>query len=42
MVLVSIGITCIARVKSATAYAIVFGWFAVVVLLGVGAAALFS
>jgi hypothetical protein len=42
MVLVSIGITCIARVKSATAYAIVFGGIAGVVRLGVGAAALFS
>lgn len=42
MVLVAIGITCIAKVKSGTAYAVVFGWFAVTVLLGVGVAALFA
>jgi len=42
LVLVSIGLTCIAKVKSGTAYGIVFGWFAVVVLLGTGVAALFA
>ena len=42
LVLVSIGLTCIAKVKSGTAYAIVFGWFAVTVLLGTGIAALFA
>jgi hypothetical protein len=42
MVLVSIGIACVARVKSGTAYAVAFGWFAVTILLGTGAAALFN
>jgi hypothetical protein len=42
LVLVSIGITCIAKVKTGTAYAVVFGWFAVVVLIGTGIAAAFS
>jgi hypothetical protein len=42
MVLVAIGITCIAKVKTGTAYAVVFGWFAVLVLFGVGIAAAFS
>jgi Yip1 domain len=42
MVLVAIGITCVAKVKSGTAYAVAFGWFAVTILLGTGAAALFN
>lgn len=42
IVLVSIGIACIAKVKSGTAYAVAFGWFAVTILLGTGIAALFS
>lgn len=42
MVLVSIGITCVAKVKSSTAYAVAFGWFAVAILFGTGLAALFS
>jgi hypothetical protein len=42
MVLTAIGLTCIAKIKSGTAFAVVFGWFAVAILMGVGAAALFS
>ncbi len=42
LVLTAIGITCISKVKSGTAYAVVFGWFAVVVLIGVGLAAAFA
>jgi Yip1 domain len=42
LVLAAIGITCISKVKSGTAYAVVFGWFAVVVLGGVGIAAAFA
>jgi len=42
LVLVSIGLTCISKIKSGTAYAIVFGWFAILVLVGTGAAAIFS
>ncbi len=42
LVLTAMGITCISKVKSGTAYAVVFGWFAVVVLIGVGLAAAFS
>jgi hypothetical protein len=32
LILTTIGITCIGKVKRGTAFAIVFGWFAVVVL----------
>jgi Yip1-like protein len=42
LVLGAIGITCISKVKTSTAFAIVFGWFAVLVLIGVGAAAVFA
>ncbi len=42
MILGAIGITCICKVKRAAAFAVVFGWFAVLVLIGVGATALFS
>ncbi len=42
IVLVAIGITCVAKVKSGTAYAVAFGWFAVGILFGTGLAALFS
>ncbi len=42
MILVAIGITCIAKVKTGTAFAVVFGWFAVLVLFGVGINAVFS
>jgi hypothetical protein len=40
LVLVAIGIPCIAKVKRGTAFGIVFGWFAFTVLLKVGLAAL--
>jgi hypothetical protein len=42
MILVAIGITCISKVKTGTAFAVVFGWFAVLVLLGTGIAAVFA
>ena len=42
MVLTAIGITCICKMKSGTAFAVVFGWFAVFVLLSVGITAAFS
>jgi Yip1 domain len=42
LVLTAIGITCISKVKTGTAFAVVFGWFLVVTLVGVGAAAAFS
>jgi hypothetical protein len=42
LVLVAIGVACVAKVKRGTAFAIVFGWFALVVLLQVGLAAVFS
>jgi hypothetical protein len=38
----AIGITCISKVKSSAAFGVVFGWFAVLVLFGVGMAAAFS
>jgi hypothetical protein len=40
LVLVAIGIPCIAKVKRGTAFGIVFGWFAFTVVLKVGLAAL--
>ena len=39
LVLGAIGLTCITKVKSGAAFAIVFGWYAVLVLIGVAAAA---
>lgn len=42
LVLGAIGLTCITKVKSGAAFAIVFGWYAVLVLIGVGAAAAFA
>jgi hypothetical protein len=38
----AIGITCISKVKAGAAFAVVFGWFAVLVVIGVGFAAAFS
>jgi hypothetical protein len=38
----SSGITCISKVKTGTAFAVVFGWFGVLVLFGVGIAVAFS
>jgi hypothetical protein len=42
LVLTAIGITCISKVKSGTAYAVVFGWFIFLTLAGVGITAAFS
>jgi hypothetical protein len=42
MVLGAIGITCISKVKMGTAFAVVFGWFAILVVIGVGFTAAFS
>jgi Yip1-like protein len=42
LVLTAIGVTCISKVKRGTAFAVVFGWFGVVVLIGVGIAAVFA
>ena len=42
MVLAAIGLTCITKLKSGSAFAVVFGWYAVVILLGTGVAAAFS
>lgn len=42
LVLVAIGVACISQIKRGTAFAIVFGWFGVVVLFQVGIAAIFS
>jgi hypothetical protein len=39
LVLTAIGITCISKVKRGTAFAVVFGWFAVVVVFRVALAA---
>lgn len=42
LALAAIGITCISKVKRGTAFAVVFGWYGVVVLIGVGLAAAFA
>lgn len=42
LVLTAIGITCVSKVKRGTAFAIVFGWFAVIVLVGVAFTAAFA
>ena len=42
MVLAAIGLTCISKVKTGAAFAVVFGWFAVLVVIGLGATAIFS
>lgn len=39
LILTAIGISCISKVKRGTAFAIVFGWFALIVLARVGLAA---
>jgi hypothetical protein len=36
MILTAIGISCISKVKRGTAFAVVFGWFAVYVIVKVG------
>ena len=42
LVLTAIGFTCVSKVKSSTAYAIVFGWWAVFTLAGAALGAAFS
>jgi hypothetical protein len=42
LVLAAIGITRISKVKSGAAFAVVFGWFGVLVLIGTAVAAVFS
>jgi len=42
LVLTAIGFTCVSKVKSGTAYAIVFGWWAVFTLVGAALGAAFS
>lgn len=42
LILVSIGITCISKVKRGTAFAVVFGWYAVSVIAAVALAAMTS
>lgn len=42
LVLTAIGLSCIAKVKTGTAFTVVFGWFAFAILLGMGVAALFA
>jgi hypothetical protein len=42
LVLTAIGFTCVSKVKSATSYAIVFGWWAVFTLIGAAVGAAFS
>jgi hypothetical protein len=41
MALVAIGFTYVCKVKKGTSFAIVFGWWALLTLIGVGAAAIF-
>lgn len=42
LVLTAIGFTCVSKVKSGTAYAVVFGWWAVLTLATTGLSAAFS
>jgi hypothetical protein len=42
LALTAIGITCISKVKTGTAFAVVFGWFAFLCLVSVGFTAAFS
>jgi hypothetical protein len=42
LVLTAIGFTCVAKVKSGTAYAVVFGWWVVATLGGAALAAMFA
>jgi len=42
LVLAAIGITCVSKVKRGAAFAVVFGWYAVTVLLGVAIALAFA
>jgi Yip1-like protein len=42
LVLAAIGVTCVSKVKRGTAFAVVFGWYAVTVLFGVAIALAFA
>jgi hypothetical protein len=42
LILTAVGITCISKVKTGTAFAVVFGWYAVMILFFTGIAAAFS
>lgn len=42
LILTAIGFTCISNIKRATAFAVVFGWYVLACLFGVGVAAYFS
>ncbi len=42
LALAAIGVTCISKVKRGTAFAVVFGWFGVLVLIGLGISAAFA
>ena len=42
LILTGIGYSCVSKVKRGTCMAVVFGWWAVVVLVGAGFAALFA
>lgn len=42
LILTAIGFTCVSKVKRGTAFAIVFGWWAVLTLAGAGIGALFA
>jgi hypothetical protein len=42
LVLTAIGFTCVSKVKSGTAYAVVFGWWAIATLGGAALAAMFA
>ena len=42
LALTAIGFTCISKVKKGTAFAVVYGWWLLVVLIGAGVAAAFS
>ena len=42
LILAAIGISCVSKIKTGTAFAVVFGWFAFLLVIGVGATAAFS
>jgi len=42
LAIAAIGVTCIAKVKRGTAFGVVFGWYVILILIGVGATAAFS
>jgi hypothetical protein len=42
LVLTAIGFTCVSKIKTGTAYAVVFGWWALLTLVATGLGAAFS